>query len=118
MLDTATLHTSLADAVFAGAIMRLPQGDEFDTAHVIAGVIEDISDEIGAPSDAEVIEFGAALAVKMHGGAADGHASFAGQPVVIEDGETVDGMDGYRITVGDSNALFSFDEDAMEMILH
>ena len=118
MLDTATLHSNLADAVFAGAIMRLPQGDELDTAHVIAGVVEDLADEFGAPSDAEILEFGAALAVKMHGGAADGIASFAGRPVTIEDGETVDGMDGYRITVGDSNALFSFDEDAMEMILH
>lgn len=117
MLDSATLHCTLADAVFAGSIMRLPHGDELDTAHVIAGVVQDLADNFGPPSDAEMVEFGAALATKMHGGAADGYATFAGRHVVIEDGETVDGMDGYRITVGGSDALFSFDPDEMEMIL-
>lgn len=116
-MDTATIHETLANAVFAGEIMRLPQGDELDTAHLIADTVEDLTDVFGPPAEAELISFGAALAMKVSGMAADVGCTFAGQQVLIEDGETVDGMDGYRITVGDSNALFSFDEDEMELIM-
>jgi hypothetical protein len=116
-MNTAILHETIADAVFAGQIMTLPQGDELDTAHLIAGTVEDLAAEFGKPSDDEIVQFGAALASKVSGMAADGVATFAGKPVTIEDGETLDGMDGYRIVVLDQNALFSFDEDEMEMVL-
>lgn len=116
-MSTAAIHETLANAVFAGQIMKIPQGDELDTAHLIAGTIEDLASEFGQPSDAEMISFGAALASKVSGMSADGIATFAGMPVTIEDGQTIDGMDGYRITVLEQNALFSFDQDEMELVL-
>lgn len=116
-MDSAAIHHQLAEAVFADRIMCIPQGDQLDTAHLIADVVEELHYIFGVPSDDEVIEFGAVLASKVSGMAADTDATFAGLPVTIEDGQTVDGMDGYRITVGDSNALFSFDEDEMELIM-
>lgn len=116
-MDSAAIHHLLAEAVFDGQIMCLPQGDQLDTAHLISDTVEDLHHSFGTPSDAEVIAFGAALASKVSGMAADAEATFAGLPVTIEDGDPIDGMDSYLITVGGKDALFSFDEDEFELIM-
>lgn len=109
---------AISAAVTAGRIMVPPSIAPVDAIEMFVDFIEDMSTEIGNPAPDEVEAICVAVGEKISGMAADADAVYRGQPMTVTDADQdVDGYDTYKVLVGDSDALFSFDPQICELRL-
>jgi hypothetical protein len=108
----------VSTAVHAGRIQIPTSIDADDAISMFVDFLEDVSDEIGTPHEDEIEAICVAVGEKISGMAADADAVYRGQPMTVSDAdEDVDGYDTYRVTVGDANALFTFDPQVASLQL-
>lgn len=116
MLDTMFI---VSTAVHAGRIQIPASIDADDAITMFVDFLEDVSDGIGAPHEGEIEAICSAIGDKISGMAADADAIYAGEPMTIADHDhDIDGYDSYVLTVGDRNAVISFDPQIAELMIH